>query len=528
MDASIPVKEVDALIVGAGLGALSTLQKLRNLGFKVKVYERGAGAGGIWYWNCYPGARVDSDLPLYQLFDEDLYCDWTFTEKFPGWQELRKYFAYVTERWDLNKDIEYNTEVVSADFDESQHKWIVTCQDGSKTKCRWFIPCVGFASKKFIPDYPGLGSFKGKCFHTASWPQEGLDVKGKRVAVIGTGATGVQAIQTTGPEASHLTVYQRTPNLALPMQQGSVDPTSQEKLKTSGEYKRAFLHSRKTFAGFAFDFVDRNCFDDTPEEREAFFESLFEEGGFRFWLANYKDIYHNQATNDECYRFWVKKARARIHDERMKDILAPLDPPHPFGTKRPSLEQHYYEIYNQPNVDLIDLSQTPIEEVTENGIRTSSGFVPLDVLILATGFDSLTGGLTQMDIRGVNENRSVGQHWKNGPQAPTAFSNGPTCVQIQAEWLARVLSDLHTKNITRIEATREAEITWKKKVDDIWADSLFPKAKSWYQGCNIPGKRIEALNWTGGMPGYIENIEGSRNNGYEGFVLDKAGAGAKL
>ena len=414
----------------------------------------------------------------------------------------------------MSKDVQFNTEVTAAQFDEDKHQWLVTCRDGSTIRTRWFINALGFASSRYLPPIKGLESFKGVCIHTSVWPHEGVDFKGKRVGVIGTGASGVQTIQEIGPEVGHLTVYQRTPNFAIPMRQTKVEKAQEDQLKADGYHEAAFKRIRTTFAAFDFDFEKKNTFDVTPEERRALYDKLWTEGGFRFWLANFQDLFYDQAANDEAYKYWCEQVRSRINDPKKKDLLAPLKAPHPWGTKRPCLEQTYYEVYNQPNVDLVDVSEFPIEEITSTGVRTREGHVELDILVIATGFDSVTGGLTQINVTGT-DGVSIKDKWAAavrsylgmtvsnfpnmfylyGPQAPTAFCNGPTCGEFQGEWIVQALLDMQKDNITRLEATKEAEEGWTQKVVDKWTNSLFPKAKSWYQGSNIPGKKVEALNW---------------------------------
>lgn len=439
-------QELDALVVGAGFGGVYQLHNLRKLGYKVKVFEAGADLGGIWYWNCYPGARVDSDVPIYELSMEELWKDWNWTERFPGWKELREYFHYVDKKLDLSRDIHFNTRVVSAQYDSAADRWAVTAQDGTVVRPRFFILCTGFASKSYIPDYKGLDTFKGVCHHTSKWPQEGVDLKNRRVGVIGTGASGVQVIQEAGPEAAHLTVFQRTPNLALPMEQKKFDDEMRAKMKQE-VYPTVFIKRKETFAGFHFDLVAKNTFDVSAEERRLFFEELWTQGGFRFWLGTYSDMYTSQRANDEAYVFWREKVRKRLHDPAMHEKLAPTIAPHPFGTKRPCLEQRYYEVYNQPNVTLVDVQENPVIEITPKGVKTLDGTEhELDVLVLATGFDSVTGGITQIDIRGT-DGIHIRDKWVNGlstylglttanfpnmfflygPHGPTAFCNGPTC-----------------------------------------------------------------------------------------------------
>ncbi|KAI9717699.1 MAG: hypothetical protein M1828_007102 [Chrysothrix sp. TS-e1954] len=534
----------DVAIVGAGFGAIATLHLLRQQGLKVKIFEKGSRSGGIWYWNCYPGARVDSDAPIYQMFDKELWEGFSFKERYPGWQELRRYFDYLDEKLQFSKSVEYDSQVTGATFDDSKRLWHIKCGNGKTATAKWFIPAIGFAAKKYVPPIQGLDKFKGPIHHTAEWPQQGVDLVGKRIAVIGTGASGVQVIQESGHEAKQLTVYQRTPNFALPMNQKPLIYDENEQLKREGKFDEAFKTCYTTFAGFSYDFNEKNTFDDSPEDREKFYRKLLiEEGGFRYWLNTYKDMLFDEKANMEAYNFWRDFVRSRVKDERHKEILAPTKPPHPWGTKRPSLEQYYYEIYNLPHVDLVDLSEDPIEEITETGIKNKSGKqTEFDVIALATGFDAVTGSLAQLDIRAPASNQTIADHWKEGlktsmgisingfpnmfflygPQAPTAFSNGPSCVQIQAQWIAKTIKQLNEQGVDRLEATEAHEKEWTDKTHHAWDITLFPQAKSWYQGANIPGRKVEPLNWAGGIPAYIQALDESRDNDWQGWRTAKA------
>ncbi|KAK6585701.1 hypothetical protein PZA11_002428 [Diplocarpon coronariae] len=538
-----PTEELDVLLVGAGFGSFTMLNKLRKQGLKVKIFEKGAASGGIWYWNCYPGARVDSDTPIYQLFDEELWKDFTFKERYAGWKELRRYFDHVEDKWQVKKDTEFNKHVDSAVFDEATNRWTVECADGTEVSCKWFVPCIGFASKKYTPPVKNLGDFKGAVYHTAVWPQHDVAMKGKRVGIIGTGASGIQVAQEIGPKVKNLTVFLRTPNLCLPMRQHKLDTGEEQKKKDSGFYEKQFQATRGTFSGFTYDFHPVNTLDDTPEQREAFFEDMWAQGGFRFWLGAYKDMLFDQKANDEAYKFWRKKVLERIKDPQKAEILAPANPPHPWGTKRPSLEQHYYEVMSQDNVKILDVNKSPILEVTETGLRHKDGFEELDILVLATGFDSVTGSLAQLDIRGTTGG-TIADHWKDGtktsmgiaiptfpnmfflygPQAPTAFSNGPSCTQFQAEFVANAIKLATEKGITRLESTAETEEDWTKRMHEKWNKTLFPLAKSWYQAANIPGRKVEPLYWAGGMPEYRASLEKSLDNNLQGWKYSTAKA----
>lgn len=527
--------ELDVLVVGAGFAGLYQLHRLRSLGFSVRLFEAGSDLGGIWHWNCYPGARVDTHVPLYEYSLEELWRDWNWSERFPSWEELRRYFHHVDQKLDLSRDIQFNARVVAAEFDETDHRWQVQCEDGTSVRARFFVLCTGFAAKPFVPAFEGLEDFKGECHHTALWPQQGLDLAGKRVGVIGTGASGVQVIQEAARQAFHVTVFQRTPILALPMQQRKLDEEGQRRMKST--YPEIYRKRRETFGGFDFSGILKSALDASPEEREAVYEELWAKGGFHFWAGTYMDVLMNEAANRTAYDFWRDKTRQRIADPELAEKLAPMEPPHPFGVKRPSLEQWYYDIFDQDNVTLVDLRESPIERICETGIRTTSGEHELDLLVLATGFDAVTGGLTQIDIRG-SMGQSLAEKWKSGvrtqlgiasagfpnllflygPQSPSGFCNGPSCAELQGDWVVDCLKHLAANGLTRIDASPEAEEAWNRHVDELAALTLFPRANSWYMGANIPGKPRQLLNYPG-LPIYLQRCAESAERGYEGFVL---------
>ena len=530
------IEDLDVVVVGAGFAGLYQLHRLRELGFRVRALEAGADLGGIWYWNCYPGARVDSHVPLYEYAMEDLWKDWSWSERFPGWDELRRYFHYVDERLDLRRDVSLNTRVTAAAFDEGPGQWVIETEDGGVLRARFFVLCTGFAASAYVPPLPGLETFAGQSLHTAHWPQDGLELAGKRIGVIGTGASGVQVIQEAGPVAAHLTVYQRTPMLALPMQQRRLTVADQEKAKAG--YPDIYRRRRDNFGGYEWPREERLSLEVGADERRALFEARWAEGGFAFWAANFADIGLNEEANRTAYDFWREKTLARIGDPARAEILAPREPPHPFGVKRPSLEQTYYEVFNQPNVDLVDLNASPIEAITPAGIRIRDGETPLDLLVLATGFDAVTGGLTQIDIRGTR-GESLKDHWAlgvrtqlgvasagfpnllmvYGPQSPAGFCNGPTCAELQGEWIVQCLSFLRDRGLRRIEAEAEAEEAWNSHIEERVKGTLFPRANSWYMGANIPGKPRQMLNYPGGVPLYLHLCGECAAAGYKGFAL---------
>ncbi|GAB7348873.1 hypothetical protein MBLNU459_g7574t1 [Dothideomycetes sp. NU459] len=533
--------ETDVLIVGAGFGGVYLLHKLRDeLGFKCKIFEAGTELGGIWHWNGYPGARVDTQVPIYEYSIEKIWKDWTWSEKYPDFQELRNYFAHVEKVLDIKKDCAFNSRVVGAQFNTETKKWDIQTEDGRTAHAKILINAIGFAAKRHFPDWKGLDSFKGVMHHSSFWPESGVDIKGKRVAVIGTGSTGIQLAQETAKDAASVTVFQRTPNLCLPMRQRKLTKEEQDEAKK--EYPEIYRNRMTTFAGFSYDFVERNTFDDTEEEREKFYQELWDEGGFKYWLATYKDMLFDKKANDQAYNFWVKKTRERIKDPRKRDILAPTKAPHAWGTKRPSLEQNFYEMMDKPENDVVDVKSTPITEFTETGIVTSDGKLrEFDVIALATGFDSVTGGMKNMGLKDVN-GVDLGERWKMGTwsylgmtcngfpnmfflygaQGPTAFSNGPSCVECQGDWIIDAIAKMRNEKIQSLEPTREAEEEWRQKVTELSDKTLFPGTSSWYMGANVPGKPREQLNYAGGFPLYEKECRESLDNNFKGFVTAQA------
>jgi len=535
-DALRPRLDHDAVVVGAGFAGLYQLHKLRALGFSTVLLEAGSGLGGIWHWNCYPGARVDSHVPVYEFSDEELWRDWYWEERFPDWTALRRYFRHVDEKWDLSRDIRFGTRLDTATWDDRGCFWRLQTDDGLTLDTRFLVLCTGFATKAYVPDLPGLDEFTGRCHHTAHWPQDGLDLTGLRVGVIGTGASGVQVIQEAAKVAASLTVFQRTPIMALAMRQRGLTRAEQDEAKT--RYPDIFRARTETFAGFDIRSRDASALDLSDRDRRAGFEEMWQAGGFTFWAGNYSDVMIDEAANRTAYDFWRDKVLARVRDRGVAELLAPTEPPHPFGVKRPSLEQTYYDVFNQRNVTLVDLNAAPIQRVTPTGVRTARCDYDVDVLVMATGFDAVTGGLTSIDIRG-RAGETLADHWAQGvrshlglasagfpnllylygPQSPSGFCNGPTCAEVQGGWVVQLLDDLRRRGVTRFEATRPAEDAWRELVRTIGDLTLFDRADSWYVGANIPGKPRELLNFPGGIPFYADSCRACAADDYSGFSL---------
>jgi cyclohexanone monooxygenase len=537
--------ELDALIVGAGFNGLYQLYRLREQGFSVRLVEASSGLGGVWHTNGYPGARVDSHVPNYEYSIEAVWRDWNWSERFPGRDELCRYFEHVDRVLGLSPDIRLGTSVTSARFDESDRCWRVELEHASSPgtttteslTTRFLVMCTGFASKPFIPALPGLDRFAGEWHHTAAWPQSGTSLIDRTVAVIGTGASGVQVVQEAAKVAARVTVLQRTPVTAIPMRQRRFTPDDQARLK--GEYPELF-RQRNTPPGSLTEIsrLDVSALAVTPTERDRVYREAWNRGGFHFWVGTFNDTLTNLESNRLAYEFWRDRVRERVVDPAVAELLAPTDPPYPFGTKRPSLEQDYYDAFNLPHVELVDLRAAPISEITPSGVRTADGVDrAVDLIVLATGFDANTGGLTRIDIRDTT-NTTLRDRWASrvdthlgvaiagfpnllmlyGPQSSTAFCNGPTCAEIQGDWVVALLEHLRDRDLTRLEATPDAGEQWSAHLDQIAAATLFPLADSWYMGANVPGKHRQLLNHPISDV-YLDRLASSAAEGYAGFTL---------
>ncbi len=530
------VTTFDAVVVGAGFNGLYQLHRLREEGFSVRLVEASSGLGGVWWSNRYPGARVDSHVPNYEYSLEPIWRDWTWTERFPGRDELVAYFEHVDRVLDLRRDIDLDTRIARATFDAATDRWALETDDGRAYQARYLMMCTGFGSRPYIPDLPGLDDFGGACHHTAAWPEGGVELAGHRVGVIGTGASGVQVVQEAARDAAHLVVFQRSPVMAIPMEQRRLDRADQEAAKAN--YRELFERRNGPPGSFAdIDRLNVRALDVTPEERHRIFEEAWAKGGFHFWVGTFKDILTDPDANRAAYDFWRDKVRARVADPRVGELLAPTEPPYPFGTKRPSLEQHYYECFNQPNVELVDLTTTPIDTITADGVRTATDDHRLDVLVLATGFDANTGGLTAIDIRGVDD-RSLAETWSDGvdthlgvavagfpnllllygPQSSTAFCNGPVCAEIQGDWVVDLVSRMRDDGHTRVDSLPEMGPRWTAHLATIAEGTLFGQADSWYMGANVPGKRRQLLNYPN-SDAYLDHLRACAAADYDGFVF---------
>ncbi|CAK7222243.1 hypothetical protein SCUCBS95973_004777 [Sporothrix curviconia] len=516
--------EVDALVVGAGFAGVFMLKTLRDRGLKTVVFEAGNDTGGTWRWNCYPGAGVDSEVPEYEFSFPEVWKTWNWDSNYPNYQDLRRYFDHVDKVLDIKKDCAFNTVVVGGHFDTGEGRWHIQTEDGRTTKAKYLVLGTGFAARRYIPDWPGMDKFKGVVHHSSFWPEQKVEVKGKKCAVIGTGASGVQIVQAWGPEAGEVKVFQRTPNLAIPMRKRSLTIEEQERQKKF--YPELFGLREKHFAGFFYGWYEKNTFDDPPEVRRALYERVWKEGGFRYWVALYKDTLINAEANKEAYNFWCEKTRERIGDPRLRDILAPTKMPHFFGVKRPCLENNYFEQFNRPNVDVVDIKDNAIDSFTETGIRLKDGTVhEFDVVAVATGFDVVTGVMTQLGLKSL-DNTELTNAWKDGAETylgttvagypnmfhiygvhgPTLLSNGPSTVEVQGRWIADAIEKMEYKNIKYMNPKTEAAKAWKQHIVDLNNMTLFPTTTSTYMGGTVPGKKQEPMCYAGGIPAYVNEI----------------------
>ena len=527
-----PVQEYDAIVIGAGVSGLYQLYRLRELGLSVRCFEDGSGVGGTWYWNRYPGCRFDSESETYGYsWSKELLQEWNWTEHYSGQPENEKYLNFVADKFNLRPLIQFNSRVKGATYDEKTNRWDVELENGQRARAQFVVSAMGILSARYTPPFKGIDSFTGQSFHTSRWPKEKVDFTGKRVAVIGTGATAVQLIPIIAKEVGHLTVFQRTPNYCAPLRNGQVSEETQNKWKAS--YDEIHQRIRETPAAFMHNFDPRNTFDVAKDERTKRYEELWAQPGFAKWLANFHDIMTSREANEDFAEFVRNKIRARVKDPVVAEMLCPKD--HPFGSKRIPLETNYYEAYNQPNVLLVDVRKAPIEEITSKGVKTTEKEYEFDVIIYATGFDAITGALTSVDIRGEG-GISLKEKWATnglstylGLQTAgfpnffiatnAAFCNYTVCAESIVEWVTDCIRFIREKGYKRIAATQEAEDAWVAHANELGSYTLLSDAKSWFMGQNIPGKKRAILLYANTAPAYRQKCTEVATNGYEGFIL---------
>jgi len=533
---SRPTRAFDALVIGAGFSGLYQLYCLRDrLGLSVQVLEVAAGVGGTWYWNRYPGARCDSESHSYcYSFSEELMREWEWSERYPGPPEILRYLNHVADRFDLKRDIRFNTRVTSAHYDEKANLWRVTTDAGEVLTAQFLITAVGCLSSANIPDIAGHDSFAGHWYHTGQWPHEGVDFRGKRVGQIGTGSTGIQAAPVIAETAAHLTVFQRTANYSVPARNGPLTPEFLRYIKeNTAEIRRV---TQSSVNGHPWFISDRLALQTPAEERQALYEAAWETGGLRFRAA-FRDLVTDKAANDTAAEFIRSKIREIVKDPETAAKLSDFD--HPYAAKRPPIDTDYFETFNRDNVTLVDVRAEPIERITPTGIRTREADYPLDIIVFATGFDGMTGSLLRMDIRG-RDGLPLAEAWKAGPQnylgmqvagfpnlfmvtgpgSPSVLCNMPVAIEQHVEWITDCIAHMRKKGLTRIEPKNQAVESWVAEVNAAANATLLPQAKhSWYLGANVPGKPRVFMPYAGGMAHYRKICADVAARNYEGFSL---------
>ncbi len=526
------VEHYDVVVIGAGVTGLYSLYCLRQLGFTVRVLDEASGVGGTWYWNRYPGCRFDSESYSYGFsFSEELLQEWDWKEHFSGQPENERYLNYVADKFDLKRDIQFNTRVSKAVYDEPKNRWQIKTLDGRRYEAQFFITAVGLLSAGYIPDFKGIHSFKGKWTHTGRWPKEGMDLAGKRVGVIGTGATAVQLIPIIAQEVEHLTVFQRTANFCAPLRNGLIDDETQREIKAN--YPEIFKRCNETSGSFMHEFDPRSAMEVSPEERLEQYEKLWAEPGFKKWLSNFQDCMAPGEANEDYTEFVQNKIRERVIDPVVAEMLVPKD--HTFGAKRVPCETGYYEAYNRDNVLLVDVRKAPIECITETGVKTADAEYDFDVIIYATGYDAVTGALLNIDIHG-NGGQTLKQKFVDGPRTymgiqsvgfPNLFTinaasvgNFVRAAEPLVEWTTECIRYIRDNEFTRISPTLEAEDAWVKHVNEDGEKTLRTKTDNWFIGANIPGKARALLMAPDSAPAMRAKRAAEAANGYEGFVLE--------
>ena len=525
------VEKFDAIIIGAGVTGLYALYRLRECGLSVRAFEAGGGVGGTWYWNRYPGCRFDSESYTYGYsFSEELLQEWDWKELYSGQPENERYLNYVADKFDLRQHIRLNSRVASAVFDEGEGLWQVELEDDYRARAQFLITAVGILSAGYIPDFEGIDSFKGDWCHTGRWPAEGMDLVGKRVGVIGTGATGVQLITEIAKEVGHLTVFQRTANYCAPLRNRPIDDETQREIKAN--YPEIFKKCNETAGSFIHDFDRRSALAVPPEERLEQYERLWTEPGFKKWLSNFYDVMIPGEANEDYAEFVRDKIRERVKDPVVAEKLVPKD--HMFGSKRLPCESGYYEVSNQDNVLLVDVREAPIKRITPRGVKTTNAEYDLDVLIFATGYDAVTGSLNRIDIHGEG-GQTLKDKFAQGPRTYMGISSAgfPNLFTINAasvgnfvraaeplvDWVSDCIRYVRENGFTRISATPEAEAEWTKHVAEAGAKILRTQADSWFVGANIPGKARVLLTSPDTAPVMRAKRAEVAANGYEGFLL---------
>jgi cation diffusion facilitator CzcD-associated flavoprotein CzcO len=544
MSNELHVPHHDAIVIGAGITGIYQVYSLRNIGLDVKGYEAGSDVGGTWYWNRYPGCRLDTESYAYGYFGlKGILPDWEWKERFASQPELLQYASRSADAMDVRRCYQFNTRVVKAAYDESTNQWNLDLDDGTRSSCTFLISAVGPLSATRMPTIPGAESFAGESFHSSRWPRNedgtpaSVDFAGKRVGVIGTGATGVQIIPIVAETAAQLHVLQRTPNWCIPLGNGPLTPQLMRELR--GDPARFLEFLKTTETAFPYRRGSKKAAEVTSDERKALFESLYAMPGYALWLSSYRDLLTNRVSNDYMATFVADKIRARVNDPEVAEKLVPKS--HAFGTRRVPMETNYYEVYNQENVELVDIGESPIERITPNGIQVGGRQIELDVLIYATGFDGVTGALDRIDIRGRGD-VALKTMWGDGPVTylglqtrgfpnfftlvgahnGASFCNIGVCSALQVEWLTEMLAYMRERRLTLSEPAAQYQDEWTNHVYEVYAKTLLSESDAWWvkTTTNADGTTTRrALIYVGGAPEYRARCADVASKGYEGFVL---------
>ncbi len=530
------IEHYDAVVIGAGVGGLYALHHLREMGLSVRVYDAAGGVGGTWWWNRYPGARVDGPgSPFYcYTFSEELMQEWDWAETQPSQAQVLTYLEHVADRFDWRRDIQLETWVSNPHYDEAAQRWTVETSAGQRVSAQFLICAVGALSAPHTPDIPGFDDFTGECYHTGRWPQEPVSFAGKRVGVIGTGSSGVQSIPEIAREAAHLTVFQRTPQYSIPARNRPLEPELIQHARENWDEVRATMKAHPV--GMPFEMTTRLAAEDTPEQHQALYEELWQKGSFNLLFGSYADLLTNKEANRTLADFIRGKIRESVRDPK---IAAKLMPDYYLGTKRQVLDDGYYETFNRDNVSLVDLREDPIQEMTQASVRTATGEHPLDMLVLATGFDAISGTLLRLNPKGRG-GVSLKEKWSSrfttylgmaiadfpnlflihGPGSPSVLYNMPLGAERETEWIGNCVRYLREKGLGAIEPTPDSEKIWDKEVTELANETLYPLTDSWYTGANIPGKHRQFQVHLGG-PLYFQRLSEVAAKGYEGFVFEE-------
>ena len=529
-----PACDFDAVIVGAGFAGLYSLRRLRSMGLTAQVFEIGSGVGGTWFWNRYPGARCDVESMEYSYqFDDALQQEWEWTERYATQPEILRYLNHVADRFELRRDIRFDTRVTAVTFDEAAGRWMIETDDGARVTATHCVMATGCLSARNIPAFKGVESYAGATYHTGYWPEEGVHFSGQRVGIIGTGSSGIQCIPLIAEQAEHLFVFQRTPNYSIPAFNAPLDPEVQKAVKA--DYTGLRERAKRNRSGIDFTVNRTAVFDVGPEEREAVYEERWRTCGIGF-LGAFSDLFGSVEANDTAAEFVRSKIRETVHDPAVAELLSPH---YYIGCKRTCVDTDYYATYNRDNVTLVDASKTPIEEITRSGLKVGDREYEFDVLIFATGFDAMTGALTRIDIRGIG-GRSLAQKWKEGPRtllgiatagfpnlyiiagpgSPSVLSNMVQSIEQHVDWIADCIGYMRENGFACIEANAEAEDEWVAHVNEVADATLYTKTNSWYIGSNIPGKVRFFMPYIG-FPDYVCKCDDIVAKGYEGFTLSK-------